>query len=63
MHAREYLQELIDKQVCSNEHYIVASLHRNPKLFWSYVNNKLKDKKNALKLVKVNDSCEEQFIV
>ena len=59
LHAKDHLQELIDKQVDTYEQYIVSSLHENPNRFWSYVNSKLKNKRNIFKMVKVNNELIE----
>jgi hypothetical protein len=53
--AKLYLQELIDEQIDSYENCIIRSLRDNPKVYWSYVNSKLKRKQNSLESIKVGD--------
>ena len=52
IHAKDHLQELIDRQVANHEQSIASTALTNPKQYWSYVNSKLKNKKNNLKMIK-----------
>lgn len=52
IHAKDNLQNLIDKQVQSFESYVIKSLRDNPKKYWSYVNSKVTNRRNCLNFVK-----------
>ena len=55
IHAKLYLQELIDKQTSIREKIIIKSLSDNPKYYWSYVNSKLNKKQNSQYTLKTGD--------
>ena len=59
IHAKMSLQELIEKQTASFEQYIVSSFRKNPKVYWSYVNNKLRRKQDSLTSIKVGNRTVE----
>ena len=62
VHAKQFLQELIDKQNAAFERHIINSFRENPKTYWSYVNNKLKTNQNLLNSIKVGDRIIENPI-
>ena len=55
IHAKDRLQNLIDKQVFNFERNVVESLRHNPKKYWSYVNSKLANKKKFLNFIQTNE--------
>jgi hypothetical protein len=59
IHAKENLQKLIDGQVETFEKYIMNSSRRNPKIYWSYINSKLKKDANLLNSIKVGNQVVE----
>ena len=56
---RYFFQELIDKQTAFFEQSIIQSVRKNPNKYWSYVNNKLKSKRNFLNSIQIGDRTVE----
>lgn len=59
MHAKVRLQELINNQTSLREQYVIQSARANPKVYWSYVNSKLKSKQTLPTSIKVGNSILE----
>jgi hypothetical protein len=62
MHAKVRLQELINSQASLREHYVIQSARANPKIYWSYVNSKLKSKQTLPTSIKVGNSRDPKEI-
>ena len=59
LHAKERLQKLCDQQVALHEELVIRSSSTNPKVYWSYINSKLKRNKNRLNSIKVGNRVVE----